>query len=54
MATVERIARVEGEQMGIVKRLDDVNSRLNVLTAAVITQTIAIVGLIAAVLLRSS
>ena len=40
--------------MGMVKRLDDMNSRLNVLTAAVITQTIAIVGLIAAVLLRSS
>ena len=49
--TEERIARVEGEQVGMSKRLDDMNSRLNILTAAIITQTIAIVGLIAAVLL---
>ena len=48
----ERVSRLEGavEQMG--ERLRDNNSRLNILTAAVITQTIAIVGLIAAILLR--
>ena len=35
----------------VIERLDDVNSRLNVVTAAIVTQTIAIVGLIATVLL---
>ena len=61
MVTTEgRIARVEGEQAGTTKRLDDMNSRLNdmstrlnILTAAIITQTIAIAGLIATVLLNS-
>ena len=50
VTTEERIARVEGEQAGTTKRLDDMNSRLNdmstrlnILTAAIITQTIAIV-----------
>ena len=35
----------------VIERLDNMNSRLNVVTAAIITQTIAIVGLIATVLL---
>ena len=49
----ERVARIEGELVGITKRLDDMNSRLNILTAGIITQTLVIAGLIVAVLLRT-
>ena len=35
----------------MIERLDAMSSRLNVLTGTIITQTIAIVGLIATVLL---
>ena len=34
------------------KRMDDMNSRLNILTGAIIMQTIATAGLIVTVLLR--
>lgn len=34
------------------KRMDDMSRRLNILTGAIIMQTIAIAGLIATVLLR--
>ena len=49
----ERVARIEGELAGITKRLDDMNSRLNILTAGVITQTLVTAGLIVAILLRT-
>lgn len=48
----QRLSRLEGIVEQMSERLTDMNSRLNILTAAVITQTIAMVGLIAAVLLK--
>ena len=36
------------------KRMDDMNNRLNILTGAIIMQTIAIAGLIVTVLLQAN
>ena len=48
----KRMDDVHRRMDDVHKRLNDMNSRLNVLTGIMITQTIAIVGLIATVLLR--
>ena len=48
----KRMDDVHRRMDDVHKRLNDMNSRLNVLTGIMITQTIAIVGLIATVLTR--
>ncbi len=46
-----RLGDVHKRMEDVHKRLTDMNSRLNVLTGIIVTQTIAIVGLIATALL---